>query len=115
MLTKLYIDALLVDEYLADQVWELWDVGVIPDTLATRAWFMIVQQKSDQAIADDYREVKWSPCAVLDAGKTETIIRGGMATSLDNDGDTIELIDPSGTVIGQVTYAAVSTGQVIRP
>ncbi len=31
MLTELYIDALLVDEDLADQVWELWDGGQIPD------------------------------------------------------------------------------------
>ena len=27
MLTELYIEALLVDEELADQVWELWDRG----------------------------------------------------------------------------------------
>ena len=33
MLTEIYIDALLVDEVLADQVWELWDVGVISGEL----------------------------------------------------------------------------------
>ncbi len=27
MLTKIYIEALLVDEELADQVWEAWDKG----------------------------------------------------------------------------------------
>jgi len=27
MLTELYIDALLVDKDLADEVWELWDAG----------------------------------------------------------------------------------------
>jgi hypothetical protein len=27
MLTELYISALLVDEDLADQVWEAWDKG----------------------------------------------------------------------------------------
>ncbi len=27
MLTEIYIEALLVDEELADQVWEAWDVG----------------------------------------------------------------------------------------
>jgi len=31
MLTELYIEALLVDEELADLVWEAWDVGMIPD------------------------------------------------------------------------------------
>jgi len=29
MLTEIYIEALLVDEELADQVWEAWDVGEI--------------------------------------------------------------------------------------
>jgi len=27
MLTEIYIEALLVDEELADQVWEAWDKG----------------------------------------------------------------------------------------
>ncbi len=27
MLTEIYIEALLVDEELADQVWEAWDGG----------------------------------------------------------------------------------------
>ncbi len=31
MLTGIYIEALLVDEELADQVWEAWDVGEIDD------------------------------------------------------------------------------------
>ena len=29
MLTEAYIEALLVDEQLADQVWEAWDAGEI--------------------------------------------------------------------------------------
>ena len=37
MLTRLYIEALLADEYLAGQVWELWDAGLIPDELAAIA------------------------------------------------------------------------------
>ncbi len=28
MLTEIYIEALLVDEELADQVWQAWDAGV---------------------------------------------------------------------------------------
>ncbi len=31
MLTDIYIEALLVDEDLADQVWEAWDKGEIDD------------------------------------------------------------------------------------
>ena len=41
MLTKLYIEALLANEELADQVSELWDAGLIPDDLAAIAWFLI--------------------------------------------------------------------------
>ena len=37
MLTETYIAALLVDEELADLVWEAWDVGLIPDELAAIA------------------------------------------------------------------------------
>ena len=29
MLTEIYIEALLVDEDMADQVWEAWDMGEI--------------------------------------------------------------------------------------
>ncbi len=35
MLTEIYIEALLVDEGLADQVWELWNEGVITDDLVS--------------------------------------------------------------------------------
>ena len=41
MLTDLYIDALLVDENLADQVWELWDADVIDCELAAIAWLLL--------------------------------------------------------------------------
>jgi len=34
MLTEIYIEALLVDEDLADQVWEAWDKGEIDDRVA---------------------------------------------------------------------------------
>ena len=34
MLTEAYIEALLVDEELADLVWELWDRGEIDDQVA---------------------------------------------------------------------------------
>ena len=41
MLTELYIEALLVDEELADLVSEAWDVGIIPDELAATAWWLV--------------------------------------------------------------------------
>ena len=34
--------ALLVDEKLADQVWELWNAGLISDDLAALAWWIIL-------------------------------------------------------------------------
>jgi len=34
MLTEVYIEALFVDEKLADQVWELWNVVLISDDVA---------------------------------------------------------------------------------
>ncbi len=42
MLTEIYIEALLVDEDLADRVWEAWDGGEIYDLIALRAWWWMV-------------------------------------------------------------------------
>jgi hypothetical protein len=42
MLAAIYIEALLFDEELADQVWEAWDAGLIPDDLAAVAWCILV-------------------------------------------------------------------------
>ena len=44
MLTETYIEALLVDEELADQVWEAWDKGEIDDQVAKLAWWLIVER-----------------------------------------------------------------------
>ena len=44
MLTDLYIEALLVDENLAEAIWELWDAGVTTDSYAARAWTMLVNK-----------------------------------------------------------------------
>jgi len=41
MLTEAYIEALLVDEELADQVWEAWDKGAIDDFGACATWWFI--------------------------------------------------------------------------
>jgi len=38
MLTRLYIEALLVDPEAADEVWEAWDRGAIDDHVAWVAW-----------------------------------------------------------------------------
>ena len=41
MLTQIYISALLVDEELADQVWETWNKGEIDDEAVCIAWMLI--------------------------------------------------------------------------
>ncbi len=41
MFTELYIEALLVNEELADHVWEAWDMGEIDDVLAAIAWLLL--------------------------------------------------------------------------
>ena len=48
MLTRLYVEALLTDEDLADQVWELWNVGMIPDGLAAMAWLILALRPFDK-------------------------------------------------------------------
>ena len=50
MLTKIYIEALLIDECLADQVWEAWDTGEIDDWFALLAWWLITNLR-DVSIA----------------------------------------------------------------
>ena len=41
MLTEIYVEALLVDEELADAVWENWHLGGITDAEATAAWLLL--------------------------------------------------------------------------
>ncbi len=41
MLTETYIEALLVDEEQADQVWEAWDAGEIDDSAVAWYWVYI--------------------------------------------------------------------------
>ncbi len=41
MLTEIYIEALLRNEELADQVWEVWNLGVLDDETACMAWVLI--------------------------------------------------------------------------
>ena len=41
MLTEIYIEALLIDEELADQVWEAWIAEKLTDGAACIAWLLI--------------------------------------------------------------------------
>ncbi len=53
MLTEAYVEALLVDEELADLVWELWDQGEIDDLLACLAWLLVAAPTS---VPDNWRK-----------------------------------------------------------
>ena len=44
MLTRRYIEAILTDSKLADEVWELWNAGLIPDVLAAIDWWAIAKK-----------------------------------------------------------------------
>ena len=48
MLTEIYIEALLVNEELADEVWKAWAKGKIDDQIVWLAWILISFQNSDQ-------------------------------------------------------------------
>ena len=47
MLCAVYIEALLVDEDLADQVWEAWNGGDLSDVVACIAWLLMVFKSSN--------------------------------------------------------------------
>ena len=42
MLTDIYVEALLVDEELADQIWEAWFAEQLDDSTAWLAWWCIL-------------------------------------------------------------------------
>ena len=41
MLTEAYVETLLTDAKLADQVWEIWDVGEIDEATVALIWWRI--------------------------------------------------------------------------
>ncbi len=51
--------------------------------------------------------------ASIAAGENKTLLRNGAAMSLNNGGDTIELVAPDGTVVQTVVYGKVSVDQVV--
>ena len=51
--------------------------------------------------------------ANIAAGENKTLLRNGAAMSLNNGGDTIELVAPDGTVVQTVVYGKVSSDEVV--
>jgi hypothetical protein len=59
----------------------------------------------------------WSLDALgtLPPGMERTIQRNGQAMALNNDGDTIDLLNPGGSVVQTVTYGSVDEGELVTP
>ena len=53
MLTHLYIEAVLVDEEMADLVWEAWDARFVSDELACIAWWIVVTSGAAERLASN--------------------------------------------------------------
>ena len=70
MLTEIYIETLLVDEELADQVWEAWDVGEADDETACIAWMLIAGAIAAEII------LLWSGVPVLVHRRTVDTFEG---------------------------------------
>jgi len=63
MFACIYVDALLANEELADQVWELWNAGLIPDELAAIAWINIgMSAFPESGRSDDVNQQVLSGC-----------------------------------------------------
>jgi hypothetical protein len=56
----------------------------------------------------------WSLTGQAALGLETTIRRSGMAMSLDNDGDTVELLDPTGDIVDAMTYLQTQPGVEIE-
>ena len=54
-----------------------------------------------------------SSLGVIQPGQEKTITRKGQAMSLNNKGDTIELLDPDKNVVNSVTYGPVDEDEVV--
>lgn len=51
----------------------------------------------------------------LTPGQQREVIRGGQAMSLNNGGDVVELLDPSGTAVDTVSYGPAGENTVVPP
>ena len=48
MLTEIYIEAILTDSKLADEVWELWDAREITNDLAVWGWCILAETRMNK-------------------------------------------------------------------
>jgi len=70
MLIEIYIEALLVDEELADQVWEAWDADETNDETVCIAWMLLAGAIAGEII------LLWSGFPVLVHRRTVDTLEG---------------------------------------
>ena len=70
MLTEMYVEALLVDEGLADQVLKSWDAGEADDQTACIAWMLLAGAIAAEII------LLWSGFPVLVHRRTVDTLEG---------------------------------------
>jgi endonuclease/exonuclease/phosphatase family metal-dependent hydrolase len=60
---------------------------------------------------------EWSLNAlgILEPGERKRIKRDGQPMAMNNTGDTIQLVDPTGAVVDSVTYGPVQRGEYVGP
>jgi hypothetical protein len=51
----------------------------------------------------------------LQPGEEKEIKRNGKPMAMNNGGDTIELLNPTGQIVQTVTYPRVNEGEIVRP
>ena len=49
VLPEIYMEAWLVDEEMADQIWEVWEEGKIDDQRAWLSWWLVTLQNIQSA------------------------------------------------------------------
>ncbi len=87
MLTEIDIEALLVDEELAEQVWEAWNTGEVDNEIACIAWMLITGAMAAEII------LLWSGLPVLVHRRTADTLEGiriGFDPALINRHATID-------------------------
>ncbi len=62
MLAESYIEALLVDEDAADQIWRSWDKGEIDDMCVFISWIIIADQKERRLMSRLPALFRWILC-----------------------------------------------------
>ena len=70
----------------------------------------------DEMLLRDASGRLWVLQGSIGAGVNRTIVRNGMPMSLNNGGDTIQLLDGTGSVIDEVSYESSQEGvEIVHP